>query len=80
MFDEFIAQIRSRPNGKSGGLSSFTINMLKSMPIDTQASIFDVMNDLWKRRADETVIPESWFHRWICTVPKVKGVCGIKQN
>jgi hypothetical protein len=78
-FDEFTAEIRSRPSGKSGGISGFTINMLKALPIELQSSIFDVMNDLWKRRADDTVIPESWFHRWICTVPKVKGVCDIKQ-
>ena len=44
--------------------------MLKALPIEIQASIFDVMNDLWKLRSDDSVIPESWFHRWICTVPK----------
>ena len=34
-FDEFTAEIRSRPNGKSGGLSGFTSNMLKAMPMET---------------------------------------------
>jgi hypothetical protein len=70
-FDEFLSIVKNKPSGKSAGISGFTINMLKAMPIAYQENLFDVLNELYKKR-DEKELPYMWLQRWICTVPKNK--------
>ena len=72
-FEEYMHEIRSKANNKSPGLSGFTINMLKELPEDVQHHLHDGLCEIWKRRNGPTMIPESWYSRWLCTVPKKKN-------
>ena len=70
-FLDFMKEIRRRANNKSPGPSGFTINMLKSLPTHILQSLFDSLSELWKS-PEQDILPESWYTRWLCLIPKDK--------
>jgi hypothetical protein len=72
-FEEYMSEIRSKANNKSPGLSGFTINMLKEFPEEVQRQLHGALCEIWNRRNEPDMIPESWFSRWLCSVPKKKN-------
>jgi ribonuclease HI len=72
-YEEYMSEVRSKANNKSPGLSGFTINMLKELPEEVQRHLHLGLCEIWSRREDPTMVPESWYARWICSVPKKKN-------
>ena len=70
-FADFMNEIHRRANNKSPGPSGFTINMLKSLPSSTLQALFDSLNELWTS-PDQSILPDSWYTRWLCLIPKDK--------
>ena len=71
IFADFMNEIHRRANNKSPGPSGFTINMLKSLPSLTLQALFDSLNELWKS-PDQDILPDTWYTRWLCLIPKDK--------
>jgi hypothetical protein len=71
-YEEYMSEVHSKANNKSPGLSGFTINMLKELPEEVQRHLHLGLCEIWSRRDDPTMVPESWYARWICSVPKKK--------
>ena len=72
-FEEYMGEVRSKANNKSPGLSGFTINMLKEFPEEVQRHLYLGLCEIWSRRNEADMVPESWYARWICSVPKKKN-------
>ena len=47
--------------------------MLKELPEELQRHLHEGLCEIWARRDDPTMVPESWYARWICSVPKKKN-------
>jgi hypothetical protein len=62
-FEEYMCEVCLKANNKSPGLSGFTINMLKELPEEVQRHLHGGLCEIWKRRNEPDMIPESWFSR-----------------
>ena len=66
---EFKEAIKVRSTNKSSGITGFSINILKMWDSDIIEHIFELLSAIWEERH----IPESWKHKWVVLIPKVKA-------
>ena len=64
--EEFRNEVRLAPNGRSGGPSGLTYDMLKAIPDWTIDLIHNKMTTLWEDKTTPT-----WLRKkWLCPIPK----------
>ena len=69
---EFEAQIKGCSNDKSPGLTGFTINMMKKLPVECREYIYHLISTFWTFGSDNH-IPSFWKDRFLALIPKDKN-------
>ena len=69
---EFEAQIKGGSNDKSPGLTGFSINMMKKLPVECREYIYHLISTFWTFGSNNH-IPSFWKDRYLALIPKDKN-------